>query len=339
MLFNLKLFNRVFYALTLLFAIILVGTVGFVLVEDYTIVEGFYMTIITISTVGFSEVRPLSPQGRLFTATLIITSFGIFAYAITSITTYLIGGEYKSYFKEYKLLKTVKGLSGHTIVCGHGRVGTQAIAELEAHKQQFVVIEEKDEMIEVFREKKNYNHVHGNATVDENLEKAGIGKARALITTLPSDADNLFVVLSAKALNPNLIIISRASKKTSIKKLRTAGATNVIMPDSLGGSHMASLVVTPDVLEFLDHISIQGRSEMTLESISFNELPQEYKFKTIDDLDAKYSTGCNIIGYKNPEGEYIINPSGDLELVPGSSLIVLGNPDQLKSLNRIFGIS
>ena len=232
----------------------------------------------------------------------------------------------------------MKGLSNHTIVCGYGRVGTQAIKELEAHQQRFVVIEEKDDLIELFREQKQYNHVHGNATVDENLEKAGITKAKALITTLPSDADNLFVVLSAKAMNPNLTIISRASKKTSIKKLRTAGATNVIMPDSLGGSHMASLVVTPDVLDFLDHISIQGESETTLESISFSELPQEFKFKTINDLDAKYSTGCNIIGYKSPEGEYLINPSGDVELIPGSSLIVLGNPDQLESLNKIFGI-
>lgn len=338
MLFNFKLFNRVFYALTLLFAIILIGTIGFVVVEDYTFVEGFYMTIITISTVGFSEVRPLSPEGRLFTATLIITSFGIFAYAVTSITTYLIGGEYKSYFKEYKLLKTVEGLSKHTIVCGYGRVGTQAVSQLVDHKENFVVIEEKDELIEEFREQKQYNHIHGNATVDENLEKAGIGKAKALITTLPSDADNLFVVLSARALNPKLKIISRASNATSVKKLRTAGADNVIMPDSLGGSHMASLVVTPDVLDFLDHISIQGESETTLESISFSELPQEFKFKTISDLDSKYSTGCNIIGYKSPEGEYLINPSGDVELVPGSSLIVLGNPNQLESLNKIFGI-
>lgn len=339
MLFNFKLFNRVFYALTLLFAVMLVGTVGFVVVEDYTFIEGFYMTIITISTVGFSEVRPLSPEGRLFTATLIITSFGIFAYAVTSITTYLIGGEYKSYFKEYKLVKTVKGLSNHTIVCGYGRVGTQAIQELEAHQQNFVVIEEKDDLIELFREQKQYNHVHGNATVDENLEKAGISKAKALITTLPSDADNLFVVLSAKAMNPNLTIISRASKKTSIKKLHTAGATNVIMPDSIGGSHMASLVVTPNVVEFLDHISIQGKSEMTLESISFNELPQEFKFKTISELDAKYKTGCNIIGYKTNQGEYIINPAGSVELVPGSSLIVLGSTDQLEALNNIFGIA
>lgn len=338
MLFNFRLFNRVFYALTLLIIVILVGTAGFMIVEDYDFIDGFYMTIITVSTVGFSEVRELSQEGRIFTSLLIITSFGIFAYAVTSITTYLIGGEYKSYFKEYKLLKAVEGLTNHTIVCGYGRVGTQAVSQLVAYNKDFVVIEEKDSLIEDFREQKKYNHIHGNATVDENLIKAGIHKAKALITTLPSDADNLFVVLSARELNPNLKIISRASKQTSVKKLRTAGATNVIMPDSLGGSHMASLVVTPDVLEFLDHISIQGESEVTLESISYNELPDNFKDKSIKDLETSFSTGSNIIGFKTEEGEYVINPGEETLLVKGSSLIVLGNPNQLQKLNDVFGI-
>lgn len=333
MLFNFRLFSKVYYAIILLALNIVGGAVGFVIIEGFGWIDAFYQTIITISTVGFGEVQEFSPVGKLFVSFLIITSFGTFAYAVTSITTYIVSGDYRIYFKDYRIMKEINELKDHVIVCGYGRVGKQAVATLQAHGRQFVVLEQSEEIISVFREHQEFPFIQGNATSDDVLKQAGIEQAIAVITTLPSDSDNLFVVLSARELKKNLTIISRASALTSIKKLKIAGANNVIMPDSLGGSHMAQLVTNPDVLEFLDQISIQGKNEINLEEILFNDLPENCRYKTLADVKDQFPF-CNIIGYKNPEGEYLINPSMDLAIIPGSKIFVLGNQDQIKNLNK-----
>lgn len=340
MLFNFRLFAKVFYAALLLALIIFAGTVGFYLFEeDFTILDAFYQTIITVSTVGFQEVHPLSDAGRIFTAFLIITSFGTFAYAISAITSYLVGGEYKVYFKQYKVNKELEKLDGHVILCGYGRVGKQAAADLSAYNRDFVIIETDEKMIENQKMDGNeFLFMNGDATTDETLIRAGINRATALITTLPSDSDNLFVVLSAREINPDLRIISRASKPGSVRKVRIAGADNVIMPDRVGGSHMAQLVITPDVVEFLDNISVQGSADINLEEITFNDLPEGFKYQTIEELNARKMTGCNIIGFRKPDGEYIINPPAETAMIPNSKLFVLGSPEQIKQLNSILGI-
>ena len=306
------------------------------LIEGMSFFDSFYMTISTVSTVGFGDTKVITQGGRFFTAILIVMSFGTFAYALTSISRYLLEGEYKIYFKDHQMHKEIEKLKGHVIVCGYGRVGTQAVSELLAHNKDYVILEQSKELLDVFRAEKKHLFLEGDATSDEILEKAGIQTASALITTLPSDANNLFVVLSANELNPNLTIISRASKSSSVKKLKIAGATNVIMPDSLGGAHMASLVVTPDVIEFLDHISIQGESKCNLEEISFQNIPEEYKGKTIGEIKAFFETGCNIIGLRTPDGEFVVNPSCDFIIEPEIKLFVLGNPEQIIELNSIF---
>ena len=337
MLLNFKLFSRVLYSFILLFLIICVGTFGFMLFEGWDLLDAFYQTIITVSTVGFGEVHDLSNEGKLFTAFLIITSFGTFAYAITSITSYVVSGDYRNYFKEYKFMKEIKDLKGHVIICGYGRVGSKALETLQEHSHQILVLEQDEKIIEYFRNKTDVNCLKGDATHDDLLLKSGIENALALITTLPSDADNLFVVLTARELNKNLRIISRASNSSSVKKLKIAGANNVIMPDTVGGSHMAQLVATPDVMEFLDEISVQGENEINLESIDFKDVPEDCQYKSIKDLKEQFPV-CNIIGFKGADGEYVINPSDDTGIVPNSKLFVLGNPDQIKKLNRIFGI-
>lgn len=339
MLFNYRYFKKIYVAAFFLNVIVLIGTFGFVLVEDYSWADAFYMTIITVSTVGFGEVHTLSEAGRLFTSLLIITSFGTFAYAVSSITKYLVGGEYREYFKDYRVNNELRKLSNHVIICGYGRNGSQAANNLMAHNQQFVVVESHEETVSRLRAEKKVLYVEGDATTDEHLEQAGIKRARALITTLPKDADNLFVVLSAREINPNLTIISRASNDNSDRKLRIAGADNVIMPDKVGGSHMASLVMTPDVIEFLDQLSLQGANEINLEEITFSNIPEDFRNKTIRELEARYKTGTTIIGFKTPRGEYIINPSPDLEIIPDAKLFVLGNPDQIGKLNEIFGVT
>lgn len=338
MLLNFRLFKKIYAALFVLLLIVFTGTVGFILVEGYTISEAFYMTIITVSTVGFSEVRELSDEGRLFTSFLIITSFGTFAFALTSITKYLVSGEYRQYFKDYRVNKEISKLENHVILCGFGRNGKQAANTLKAHKRPFVIIENMPDIIEQIRQNPELLYVVGDATDEEVIKSAGIDTAKALITTLPKDSDNLFVVLTSRELNKNISIISRATEDSSEKKLKIAGANNVIMPDKVGGQHMASLVVNPDVIEFLDNISIESKHEINLEEIKFENIPEEFQFKTIRELNSRYNTGCLIIGFKTANGEYIINPSPDTELVQGIKLFVLGNPEQIKHLNKIFGV-
>lgn len=338
MLSKFKIFSRIYFALTLLLVIMFIGIIGFMLMEDYSLLEAFYMTIITVSTVGFQEVRPLSEEGRFFTTFLIITSFGTFAYAVSAITTYIVGGEFKTYFKDYRVNKRVEDLQGHVIVCGYGRNGKQAIKKLKAHGQSFVVIESSINRIELLRNEKKHLFVQGDATLDDVLEKAKISSAKALITALPKDADNLFVVLSARQKNPDMTIISRASHDESYQKLKIAGANNVIMPDKVGGAHMASLVTTPDVVEFLDNISVEGSANINLEEISINNLPTEFHNKTIKELNARYYTGCSIIGFKTVKGDYVINPGADTQLLPDSKLFVLGNSEQIQELNKLLKV-
>ncbi len=319
----------------MLIIIIFIGVVGFKILEGYTIGEAFYMTIITISTVGFNEVRPLSQTGRIFTAILIIFSFGTFAYAVTSITYYVLGGEFNRYFKDLRVNKRVDKISNHTIICGYGRNGKQAVSELLAHHKSYVLVEQDPTILEMLREAQTIPFIEGDATSEKTLERAGIVRARALITTLPKDADNMFVVLTAREMNPNLLIISRASEENSDKKLRRAGADNVIMPDKIGGAHMASLVIKPDVIEFIDYVMGQGADSNNLEEITFENIPDEFKNKTIRELGIRNKSGANIVGFRTPEGEYIINPSPDTIIMPKAKIFVLGNNDQISAFRDI----
>ncbi len=329
-------FSRIYIALLLLALIVCMGIGGFILIEGYNFLEAFYMTIITVATVGFQEVHPLSDTGRLFTSFLIITSFGTFAYAVTSISKYIIDGEFNRYFKNYKLVTAIGQLNNHVIICGYGRNGRQAAHVLKKHSTRFVVVEQKKEIIDTINHRYSELVLEGDATLDETLLKAGIKKAKALITTLPIDADNVFIVLSARALNPNLIIISRASEDNSDKKLKIAGANNVIMPDKLGGAHMASLVMKPDVIEFVDFITGQGGDNIRLEEITFDTLSPQYQNKTIRDLEIRNKSGANIIGFKTARGEYIINPSADTVIIADAKLFVLGTTQQINMLKEMF---
>jgi len=170
------------------------------------------------------------------------------------------------------------------------------------------------------------------------LLQAGVERADCLISALPSDSDNVFVVLSARQINKNIRIISRASQETTYGKLKLAGANNVILPDKIGGDHMASLVVVPDLLEFIDNLSIVGETNINIEEIAIEHLYDTSEIKTIRDLDLRKKTGCNVIGYKNEKGEYLINPEAELKLMPKSKIIVLGRPEQIKKLNTIYNI-
>ncbi|MBA3681927.1 MAG: potassium channel protein [Bacteroidetes bacterium] len=320
----------------LLIGLIIVGTVGYVIIDGYTWLNAFYMTVITIATVGYGEVEPLSVAGKLFTSFLIITSFVTFAYAVSSITKFIVDGELNIFFKNKRLNAAVEKLTDHVIICGYGRNGKQAAQILKKHDKRFVVVEDDEKVTSGSSHRFSDLILNGDATQDEVLLKAGIMKAKALITTLPTDAANVFIVLTARNLNPKLTIISRASDDGSDAKLKIAGADNVIMPDKVGGAHMASLVMKPDVMEFLDLITAQRSDSINLEEISFDSISDRLKNKTLKDLEIRNKSGANIIGFKTATGEYIVNPNAQTQIIPQSKIFVLGSPDQIKKLKEIL---
>ena len=232
----------------------------------------------------------------------------------------------------------IDSLSDHVIICGFGRNGMQAAERLISYEKPFVIIERNKEVIEKFEGEKDILFWEGDANEDDTLRDAGIERAQYLIVALPDDADNLFVVLSARQLNKKLFIISRASLVNSQKKLLLAGADKVIMPDRIGGDHMASLVVMPDLITFMDQLRTEGRHTTNLEEVAIEDFKDQLDCNSLRDLDLRKRTGCTIIGYISPQGKYIINPEADLRLEANSKVIVLGRPEQIRKLNEMFRI-
>lgn len=328
--------SKIVLALSLMVLVLTFGVIGYKLLADYTWIEAFYMTIITVTTVGFSEVRPLDANAKIFTVFLIVTSVFIFGFAISVVTEYILARNSIEALKKKKVKKQIESLSNHVVVCGFGRNGMQAAEKLMAYKKPFVVIEKNKEIIE--RHEDEVLFVEGDANEDETLLQAGIDRAHYLITAVPDDAANLFIVLSARQLNKNLFIISRASQVTSQKKLQFAGANKVIMPDKIGGDHMASLVVMPDLITFMDKLSVEGEHTTNLEEVEIEDISNQMDCSSIRDLDLRRTTGCTIIGYIDPDGKYIINPEADQKLEPKGKVIVLGRPEQIRKLNEMFQI-
>jgi voltage-gated potassium channel len=335
-----RIYYLYFSAIALLFTIG-IGVVGFMTIEGYTFIEAFYMTMITVSTVGFEEVRQLSQQGMIFTSFLIIISFGLFAYFITSTTKFMMDGEFRKYLKRRKMDKDLKNLKGHVIVCGFGRNGKQAVTELMLHDEKIIVIENDEDVIDSdsnteILKSPHVNFINGDAVQEDFLIKAKIDDAKALITTLPSDADNLFIVLTATEMNRDITIISRASEDHSDIKLKRAGATNVIMPDKVGGVRMAKLVAQPDIVEFIDSILIDSEFDASLVEIDCNQLAVATLDKTLTELSIRRSTGVNLIGIKQKNSMFIYNPPADFKLSYDDKLFVIGTPDQIVDLKKLL---
>ncbi|MBI9036659.1 MAG: NAD-binding protein [Bacteroidales bacterium] len=327
--------KRIAFAFTIMLVILFIGIMGYMLIEGDNLLDSIYMTIITISTVGYGEIHELSKTGKIFTIFLVITSFGTYAYVVSIITTYFVEGQMRYIIRGYRVKSIQKKMKDHVIVCGYGRNGQQVIKELIANNYKFVIIDKEQEgNFSKFDQPVHF--IEGDATEDEILLKAAIQRAEALITTLPIDADNLFVVLSARSLNPKIKIVSRASNISSEKKLRVAGADNVVMPEQVGGAHMANLIARSDAVEFLDRLSIHGEEPVNFEEIVCDHLLDSIKDKTIYEIGVKTKTGVNIVGLKTPEGEFIFNPSSDIIIVPKSKLFVLGTQEQIKKMKEIL---
>ena len=328
--------SKIYVALLLVVVVLLFGVLGYRFISDYSWIDALYMTIITVTTVGFSEVRTIGPEGKIFTVLLILTSVFTVGFAISVVTEYILSRNSLQILKKKRVKKTIDNLSDHVVVCGFGRNGMQASERLKAYGKPFVIVEKDKEVIDKYEDEVLF--VEGDANDDDVLLNAGVERAQFLITALPDDAANLFVVLSARQLNKKLFIISRASLVNSQKKLLLAGANKVIMPDKIGGDHMASLVVMPDLITFMDKLSMEGEHTTNLEEVAIEDFADQVDCNSLRDLDLRRKTGCTIIGYIAPDGEYIINPEADLKLQPKSKVIVLGRPEQIKKLNEMFHI-
>ena len=331
-----KSIRRLVLAVSVSFVSLLIGALGYTFIEQYSLMDGLYMAVITLSTVGFSEVRPLSTGGRIFTTLYIISNLVIFAYVVSVFTTYVFEGELKYIFKKFMIGREVQKLKNHVIVCGYGRNGRKACEELAASGRDFVVVEHDQDKVANFPERKHYFLVLGDGTLDETLKNAGVEKAETIITTLPADANNVFICLTAKELNPEINVIARASEENSEKKLYRAGAGHVVKPDNLGGVYMAQLITKPEVIEFLELLNGTGEVNLSLEKFSFEKLKDEYKHMTIRDLDIRKHTGVNIIGIKDPEKGFIFSPDVNEVLKEGAILIVVGSNPNLEKFQEYF---
>ena len=309
------------------------------LIEGFSFFDAIYMTVITITTIGYSETKPLSSIGRVFNICFIVASFSILTYSFASITRYVSSGEMQLYFKNKKLMKQLSQLNQHVIICGFGRNGQQTARTLKAHKVDFIAIDSRQAMIDIWlqHEGDDLLYIIGDATDDAVLKKAGIEQANSIVCALPSDADNVFIVLSARALNENLKIISRASNHTSINKLKTAGANSISMPELLGGIYMATQVSKPDVIEFIEYLTGDAGESINIESVDFDKLPPDIQGKSLKTIMNWKKTGVTCIGIKDVDGKFLINPDDEVAIGQGMKVIVLGNRQQINAMKNNVG--
>lgn len=320
----------------LLLTMLVGGSLGYKFIEGLNWIDAFYMTVITISTVGFREVHPPSDVGKIFTSVLIMFSLSSVAY-IGYLARFVFDGDFFKYYRTIRVEKRIDRLYNHVIICGYGRNGEQVGKELASHNTPYVVIENRENVLaRIIREEPELMYINGDATHEEVLVKAGVQRAKALIATTPSDADNVFVVLTARSLNQKMKIISRAIDYHSDEKLKRAGADNVIMPELIGGQRMAKLITQPDVVEFMEYILLQDSVEVSFEEVSCRDLSDTFRGKPLSHFKQREISGANIVGIRDRNGRYVFNPGSDYVLEPEDQLFVLGAPEQIRIFRKIL---
>jgi len=324
--------------LLVILADVFFGVFGYMLIDHFNFLNALYMAVITITTVGYHEIAPLSEAGKIFNIIFIVTSFLTFSYVLARITQSIANGELTYYFNKKRLMRELEKMENHVIICGYGRNGQQAAKTLRAHKISYVIIEKNEETMRHHKlNDPSLVYLAGDATEDSLLLKAGIEKAVAVLVSLPEDADNVFIVLSARSLNANVQIISRASHQSATAKMYKAGANNVIMPDMIGGTHMATLVSKPDVVEFIDFLSGEDGEAIHIEAVGYNKLPSAIRDKSLKQIMDWKKTGVNCIGIKDENGKFYINPPEEIVISKGMKVIVLGTRDQIADMKRNVG--
>lgn len=325
--------RNLYICVAILIGLLLVGTAGYAVIEGWPFLDALYMTVITVSTVGFKEVLVLSPAGRMFTIFLIIVGVGFIAYGAGSIVQFMVEGQLRSILGRKKVEKKISSLRGHYIICGYGRIGTNICRELEAKPVPFVVVENEPQKCErLYRE--GVLHVEGDATQDETLIKAGIQQARGLVTAVTSDTANVYITLTARGLNPDLFILARANEESSETKLRRAGATKVVSPYVMGASRMAQAILRPSVVDFIEIATVGKNIELQIEE-SRVAVDSGLAGKTLITSGIRKELGVIIVGIKKGDGQMHFNPEPTSTIEAGDILITLGEPAAIEHLERL----
>lgn len=319
----------------IILSIFFTGTIGFHILEDITLLDSFYMTIITISTVGYREVKELSPNGKIFTSFLILFGVSTVAYGYSVITSIIIEGELKQVWIFRRKKKMLEKLKNHYIICGYGRMGSYICKKLREEKIPFVVID-KNQSLQSHLDNEDYLYIIDDSSREEVLTLAGVERAKGLITVVSSDADNVYIVLTARQLNPNLYIIARAAEESSEQKMYKAGADKVISPYTIGGERMALAVLKPNVLDFIE-IAVGGKGQkgvLKMEEILVSE-KSRLVGKTIMESQIREITGSIIIAVKKSDGRMEFNPKPKYKINAGDVFIALGSNEHLTLLEGI----
>ncbi|HHI02208.1 MAG TPA: potassium channel protein [candidate division Zixibacteria bacterium] len=325
--------SRIKSLLFILIAIIVIGTVGFWAIEDWSILDSLYMTIITLTTIGFREVEPLDAYGKIFTILLVIFGIASVGYALRTIGQLILDGQLRKLIGSRKMEKQIKKLKDHYIVCGFGRVGGAVCGELIRNNIPFVVIERSPKAVELL-EKNSFIFVKGDCANDENLKAAGIDRAKGLINTVADEADAVYITLSARTINPNLFIMARADSQSVHNKLLRAGATRVISPHIAAGVRMAQATLKPAVVDFMS-LAANGASE----GIKIEELVIKDNSKlagtTLKDSGIRSELGITVIGIQKKGHDIYYSPPPDLYIDEGDTLIIVGASSQMDKLETL----
>lgn len=316
--------------------VFLVGTLWYWLIEKWSLVESAYMTMITLSTVGYSEVQPLGERSRLFTMGLILMGLITIGYIVNRLTQALIQGYFQEGIKIRQENSLIESLEQHYIVCGFGRTGRHVAHEFAAEQIPFVIIDDNLEEVEEIKQL-GYTVIPGDATLDESLLRAKISQAVCLVTALPSDAENLYTVLSAKTLNPKIRAIARASNEEAVTKLQRAGADAVISPYITGGRRLAAAALRPQVMDFVDGILTGSERSYYLEEFRIDAEICPFVGKTLREASLRSQSGALVLAIRRFDGNLIAGPTGDTLIIEGDSLICMGTAEQLRGLNQILG--
>ncbi len=309
------------------------GTLGFVIVEGYPVFDAFYMTLITVSTVGYQEIHPLSHAGRVFNSFVILFGVCVVFFGVGAVTQTIIELELQDKFGKRRRKRVIDGLKDHYIICGFGRVGRHAAFELQRTGAPFVVIDRSDARVEMARQA-GMNAVLADSTRDESLRQVGISKAKGLVSALATDADNVFVILSAKTMNPKLTVVTRASEEEAEQKLRLAGADTVFAPFSMAGHRLAQALVRPHVSTFLDFATTAMGLDVAIEQVEVSGL-SEVISKSLRELHLSRDYGVIVMAIRKAGGEMLFNPPAESTISAGDYLIAMGAIENLQRLEKL----
>ena len=305
------------------------GTIGYRVIEGWSFIDSLYMTVITISTVGYGEIHPLSTAGRVFSIFLILSGVGTAFYILTTLVQYIIEGEFGIRIGRQRMEAKIKRMSNHFILCGHGRVGEAIAYVLSQQGAKFVVIDRNEESINKAQEADCLT-ILGDATKDDVLRKARIDSARGLIVALGDDADNTYTTLAARQLNPTLTIIARANSQDAQRKLQQAGANRVIAPEAIGGHRMAMLALRPAAVEFIETVLFSREQQLLVEEVETGE-DSPLIGSTIKEIEDRFS-GVRVLAVKNKDGALVPNPNPQTIIEKATSLTAFGTAEQLRAV-------